>query len=99
MIVRQPRSSGQGHPCGSHFNVAAKFNCYIAFQTVLALYCVPAGDNGTPLTFCIGGPFGHGDAMRERANDSIKLSTLVLNHQARVMNWPPAALRCCLPQT
>lgn len=39
-----------------------------------------AGDNGMPLTFCIGGPYGHGPAVRERANESICLSRLVLNH-------------------
>jgi 23S rRNA (pseudouridine1915-N3)-methyltransferase len=44
-----------------------------------------AGDDGTPLTFCIGGPYGHGDAMRSRANDSIRLSRLVLNHQVAVV--------------
>lgn len=33
------------------------------------------------LVFAIGGPFGHGAAVRERANDSIRLSALVLNHQ------------------
>lgn len=40
-----------------------------------------AGDNGTPLTFVVGGPFGHGAAVVERANDSIRLSRMVLNHQ------------------
>ncbi|XP_057959784.1 putative RNA methyltransferase At5g10620 isoform X6 [Malania oleifera] len=33
------------------------------------------------LSFCIGGPYGHGRLLRERANISIKLSSLVLNHQ------------------
>lgn len=33
------------------------------------------------IVFCIGGPFGHGPQVRERANVSVKLSTMVLNHQ------------------
>ena len=40
-----------------------------------------AGDDCTPLVFIIGGPYGHGDAVRQRANDTIRLSRLVLNHQ------------------
>ncbi|XP_050266160.1 putative RNA methyltransferase At5g10620 isoform X7 [Quercus robur] len=37
------------------------------------------------LSFCIGGPYGHGRQLRERANISIKLSTLVLNHQIALL--------------
>lgn len=37
--------------------------------------------NPRALVFAIGGPFGHGAAVRERANDSIRLSAMVLNHQ------------------
>ncbi|XLU62303.1 hypothetical protein S245_021512 [Arachis hypogaea] len=37
------------------------------------------------LSFCIGGPYGHGRKMRERANKSIKLSSLVLNHQIALL--------------
>lgn len=33
------------------------------------------------LSFCIGGPYGHGKGLRERANKSVKLSSLVLNHE------------------
>lgn len=41
-----------------------------------------AGDrNSSQLNFCIGGPFGHSDAIRQRADDTISLSSLVLNHQ------------------
>ena len=40
-----------------------------------------AGDRGTPLTFLIGGPYGHGPAARERADQLLSLSDLVLNHQ------------------
>ncbi len=40
-----------------------------------------AGDQGCPcLVFVIGGPFGHSPAVRARANDSIRLSPMVLNH-------------------
>jgi 23S rRNA (pseudouridine1915-N3)-methyltransferase len=44
-----------------------------------------AGDDNTPLVFCIGGPYGHGDAVRQRADDTIRLSRLVLNHQVAVV--------------
>lgn len=41
-----------------------------------------AGNTGASrLSFCIGGPYGHGQQIRERANVSIKLSSMVLNHQ------------------
>ncbi|XVF35760.1 hypothetical protein REPUB_Repub18cG0173800 [Reevesia pubescens] len=41
-----------------------------------------AGNSGASrLSFCIGGPYGHGQQIRERANISIKLSSMVLNHQ------------------
>ncbi|KAA8519068.1 hypothetical protein F0562_013324 [Nyssa sinensis] len=41
-----------------------------------------AGNTGSSsLLFCIGGPYGHGRQLRKRANVSIKLSSLVLNHQ------------------
>ncbi|XP_070670764.1 putative RNA methyltransferase At5g10620 isoform X3 [Malus domestica] len=33
------------------------------------------------LSFCVGGPYGHGKRLRERADVSIKLSSMVLNHQ------------------
>ncbi|KAJ4815904.1 Ribosomal RNA large subunit methyltransferase H [Rhynchospora pubera] len=37
------------------------------------------------LTFCIGGPYGHGPLVRERADMSIRLSSLVLNHQVALI--------------
>ncbi|KAF5456613.1 hypothetical protein F2P56_026079 [Juglans regia] len=45
-----------------------------------------AGNTGASrLSFCIGGPYGHGQQLRERANLSIRLSTLVLNHQIALL--------------
>ncbi|CAJ1972176.1 unnamed protein product [Sphenostylis stenocarpa] len=45
-----------------------------------------AGNTGASrLSFCIGGPYGHGRKMRDRANISIKLSSLVLNHQIALL--------------
>ncbi|KAK2661165.1 hypothetical protein Ddye_007698 [Dipteronia dyeriana] len=45
-----------------------------------------AGNTGASrLSFCIGGPYGHGRKMRERANMSIKLSSMVLNHQIALL--------------
>jgi len=48
---------------------------------------VLAGDaSSKAIVFCIGGPYGHTDAMRGRANEVIRLSDCVLNHQvARVV--------------
>jgi len=40
----------------------------------IAQLIAAAGDDGVPLTFCIGGPFGHGAAVVERADTSIRLS-------------------------
>lgn len=55
--------------------------------TLLAplLPCAPqASDQSWPsLVFCIGGPFGHSPAVRARGNETIRLSKMVLNHQAR----------------
>ncbi|KAJ0030117.1 hypothetical protein Pint_12640 [Pistacia integerrima] len=45
-----------------------------------------AGNTGASrLSFCIGGPYGHGPKIRERANISIKLSSMVLNHQIALL--------------
>lgn len=38
-------------------------------------------DDGVPLVFVVGGPYGHGDAVRQRGDDCLRLSRLVLNHQ------------------
>ncbi|GBG75887.1 hypothetical protein CBR_g21129 [Chara braunii] len=53
----------------------------------LADLIADAGDSGwLGLAFCIGGPYGHGADIIARANDKIKLSSLVLNHEiARVV--------------
>lgn len=38
------------------------------------------------LVFAIGGPYGHHDLIRQKAHQTVRLSTMVLNHQvARVM--------------
>ncbi|CAL5206402.1 unnamed protein product [Lathyrus oleraceus] len=45
-----------------------------------------AGNTGASrISFCIGGPYGHGRKIRERANLSIKLSSMVLNHQIALL--------------
>ncbi|KAF1858636.1 hypothetical protein Lal_00044669 [Lupinus albus] len=44
-----------------------------------------ACEGASRLSFCIGGPYGHGRKLRERANVSIKLSSLVLNHQIALL--------------
>ena len=41
-----------------------------------------AGDAGWPaLCVVLGGPFGHAASVKERADDSVRLSKMVLNHQ------------------
>ncbi len=53
----------------------------VSSEDVAALLAA-AGEAAPPaLVFAIGGPFGHGPAVRARADDSIRLSRLVLNHQ------------------
>ncbi|XP_021906346.1 putative RNA methyltransferase At5g10620 isoform X1 [Carica papaya] len=45
-----------------------------------------AGNTGASrLLFCIGGPYGHGQRIRKRANMSIRLSSMVLNHQIALL--------------
>ncbi|KAJ7554933.1 hypothetical protein O6H91_05G015900 [Diphasiastrum complanatum] len=45
-----------------------------------------AGDMGCArLVFCIGGPYGHGTLVQQRADASIRLSSMVLNHQVALI--------------
>lgn len=44
-----------------------------------------SGDDGTPLVFVIGGPFGHGAEICARADSTIRLSRLVLNHSVALV--------------
>ncbi|CAI5958319.1 unnamed protein product [Closterium sp. NIES-65] len=37
------------------------------------------------LTFVVGGPYGHGSQVKARANSSIRLSSLVLNHEVALV--------------
>lgn len=48
----------------------------------MATLIADAGNTGaSSILFCIGGPYGHGRQLRERADVSIRLSSLVLNHE------------------
>ncbi|CAN8256708.1 unnamed protein product [Cochlearia groenlandica] len=41
-----------------------------------------AGNSGaSKISFCIGGAYGHGTQVRNRANVKIRLSSMVMNHQ------------------
>ncbi len=41
-----------------------------------------AGTTGaSAIVFCIGGPYGHGLKLRMRADVTVRLSSMVLNHQ------------------
>ncbi|KAE8665242.1 putative RNA methyltransferase [Hibiscus syriacus] len=58
-----------------------------------------AGNTGASrLSFCIGGPYGHGQQVRKRANVSIKLSSMVMDYSERT-KVPSLALisgqACC----
>jgi 23S rRNA (pseudouridine1915-N3)-methyltransferase len=47
---------------------------------------VDAGRRHGTVVFAIGGPYGHGEAVRARAWRTVRLSDLVLNHEvARVV--------------
>lgn len=48
----------------------------------MAKLVAEAGDRSvSQLVFCVGGPYGHSNEVRSRANETIKLSDMVLNHQ------------------
>eukprot|EP00897_Mesotaenium_endlicherianum_P010254 jgi/Mesen1/9257/ME000006S09253 len=52
----------------------------------LASLVADAGDRGAAsLVLCIGGPYGHGPPMMERANDKVRLSAMVLNHEIALL--------------
>lgn len=52
----------------------------------LASFIGEAVNAGAPsLLFCIGGPYGHGRRLQQRANVSLKLSSLVLNHEVALV--------------
>lgn len=52
----------------------------------MATLIADVGDEGRPLLFCIGGPFGHSDQVRQRADRMLRLSAMVLNHEvARIV--------------
>lgn len=53
----------------------------ITSEKMAELICDAGNTRSPSLLFCIGGPYGHGKRLRQRANVSIKLSSLVLNHQ------------------
>ncbi|KAI5673083.1 hypothetical protein M9H77_13447 [Catharanthus roseus] len=50
-------------------------------EKMASLFGDAMNTGASSLLFCIGGPYGHGRQVRERANLSIKLSSLVLNHE------------------
>ncbi|KAK9819287.1 hypothetical protein WJX74_000717 [Apatococcus lobatus] len=56
-------------------------------STDFAQLIAQAGDEGaSSIAFCIGGPYGHTQQVRDKATRSIKLSAMVLNHQvAKIM--------------
>lgn len=38
------------------------------------------------IAFCVGGPHGASELLKERANLTLKLSSLTLNHEVSVVN-------------
>ena len=47
---------------------------------------VQAGDTSSGLTFVIGGPHGTSDAVKQRADMVLRLSSMVLNHQVIIVD-------------
>ena len=47
-------------------------------DTILA---VQAGETSSGLSFIVGGPHGTSDAVKQRADRVLRLSSMVLNHQ------------------
>lgn len=43
-----------------------------------------AAQQSSGLAFCIGGPYGHCQDVRNRADVVVKLSSLVLNHEVLI---------------
>ena len=55
-------------------------------EDVAKILASASKDGARGLTFAIGGPYGHSMEIRNRADDSIRLSSLVLNHEvARIV--------------
>ncbi|GLC47927.1 hypothetical protein PLESTB_000040600 [Pleodorina starrii] len=61
----------------------------------LADLVAAAGDVNRPLVFCIGGPYGHSDAVRGRADRMVRLSSMVLNHQVALVVLLEQLYRAC----
>ena len=53
----------------------------VTSEGLAALLATAGEDNVGALVFAIGGPYGHGQAVRHRGDVVLKLSALVLNHQ------------------
>lgn len=52
----------------------------------LAVIFASAGESSaSSLIICIGGPYGHSNAVRERANAMVCLSSMVLNHEVALI--------------
>ncbi|XP_008781756.1 putative RNA methyltransferase At5g10620 isoform X3 [Phoenix dactylifera] len=69
LIKSNPKNTG---------NVKAQ----IEAEDMLIMQQIKPGEWGSSrLVFCIGGPYGHGQQVRDRADVIIRLSSMVLNHQ------------------
>ncbi|KAL4430881.1 hypothetical protein ABPG75_006137 [Micractinium tetrahymenae] len=53
----------------------------VSSEELAALLAQASNQSWPSLVFCIGGPFGHAPAVRQRGDDTIRLSKMVLNHQ------------------
>ena len=68
--------------------------CHFSKIRVSILFQV--GDNGVSnLVFGIGGPYGHSSEVRMRADEMVKLSDMVLNHQVRLVCCYLTAYKVC----
>ncbi|KAL8153313.1 hypothetical protein V2J09_011073 [Rumex salicifolius] len=64
-------------------NILINFlSCRLNFAIYFVLYTIHGASR---LSYYIGGPYGHGKGMLERANKSVKLFSLVLNHDIALL--------------
>ncbi|XP_057799269.1 putative RNA methyltransferase At5g10620 isoform X2 [Salvia miltiorrhiza] len=55
--------------------------CDVSSEQMASLIAEAGNTGASSILFCVGGPYGHGRQLRERADVSIRLSSLVLNHE------------------
>lgn len=52
----------------------------VSSEEIAKLLARASDDSWTKMAFAIGGPYGHSEEVRQKADDVLKLSSCVLNH-------------------